>query len=159
ATTAAAVAVASSAVAAVTASAVLWTLSLPRERLAAAARRTALARLPGRARIALLAGERSLARALLLALRRRSGLARGCRPLRRLAVATARAIPCAGSVATAGTVACAGPIAAAGTVARTCACTRAVAGAACLGQPAAARAIPLATLLVKAACNVLRRAL
>src|SRR5262249_25904126 len=133
---------------------VLGPLALARKRRASTAGRSALARLPRRARIALLAGEGSLARTLLLPLTLGRGcvLTRGRGPLRGLAVAAARAM------ATAGAIAGAGPIAPAGTIA----CAWAVAGATCLGQAAASRTprfTAIATLFVEAARDVLRRAL
>src|SRR5262249_53897092 len=149
--------------AAAVAAAVLGTLrGVPRERLAAAARRAALARLPGGARIALPASEGSLARALVLplALRRGSVLALGW-PLRRLTIAAAGAITCAGT--TTRTLASAGTIAAAGTVAGSGTATWTIAGAAaCLRQSTASRAAwfaAVAALFVEAARDVLRRAL
>src|SRR5262249_51631747 len=130
---------------------VLGPLALARKRRASTAGRSALARLSRRARIALLAGEGSLARALLLplALGRSCVLTRGRGPLRWLAGAAAR------TIASAGAIACAGAVA--------WTCTRAVARAPCLREAAAAscaaRSIPLASLFVEATGDVLRRAL
>src|SRR5262249_60584448 len=80
---------------------VLGPLALARKRRASTAGRSALARLSRRARIALLAGEGSLARTLLLPLTlgRSCVLTRGRGPLRGLAVAAPTAIAPARAVA------------------------------------------------------------